>query len=161
MFISLICNSSSLSSFSDLLRKKKIILKYMIDEHRGPGEYRTCASSCRHAVLFVFFFLLSEGKSHEKCVLYMRNFQKSASVNFSTSVWTCFAGLQTSHRLWAMSHHLTGTGQCDADTSKWLYLQPVRVWLGLLGLTPHLSAGVCRVTCALALPGLVLLLREK
>lgn len=112
MFISLICNSSSLSSFSDLLRKKKIVLKYMIDEHRGPGEYRTCASSCRHAVLFVFCFLLSEGKSREKCVLYMRNFQKSANVNFSTSVWTCFCwaadlsptlgNVPSSHRYWTV-----------------------------------------------------------
>lgn len=107
MFLSLICNISILSSFSDHLQKN--ILKYMIAECGGRGECRTCASLCRSAALVMSCFLPSEGQSHQRSVLYRTALQNSASTGASSAcsspagaagispTW----GNARSHRRWA------------------------------------------------------------
>lgn len=103
MFISLICNSSSLSSFSDLLRKKKNHLKIHDRWAQRPWRIQNlCIFLQACCVIHVLFFTVRREIPWEMCPLHEKLSEKCQRELFNFSMNLFLLGCRP----------LTNFGQC-------------------------------------------------
>lgn len=156
IFLSLICNSSSVSSSSDHLLKN--ILNYAITVDGDCGECRTLPLLQKHCVIHAVSCCQKSNPMRQ--MFSTGQHCKTMPALVHDWCWSCCSfRLLTNFRRYSVSQVLDRGMQphpSDPTWSQWGFIQP--------GLVQHLLcltwAGLCRATGALLLPGPAVTWRE-